>query len=253
MNPILVSAGVAVVILCGAFAGRALRQRLPGHHLDADTKDIVKSGIGLLATLAALVLGLIVGAAKASFDAQAADVQSAAVKVALLDRTLGQLGPAGAPLRAELYAAVSSRVGALWGGAAAREGFAAVAPYSGSIDRFQSALAKVPATNESQRQTLEKATALVDELMQIRFLAMGHGGSPITMPLLALLSFWFVVIALGLNVFAPRNATILALDLVCAASVAGAIFLILEMEHPFGGVIRLSDAPLRAALAAMRG
>jgi hypothetical protein len=103
-----------------------------------------------------------------------------------------------------------------------------------------------------QQQVLAQASQLLDELMQIRFLAIGHGNSPITLPLLTLLTFWFAVIALGLNLFAPRNATILAVNIVCAVSVGGAIFLILEMEHPFGGVITLSDTPLRATISGMR-
>jgi hypothetical protein len=252
MSPIVISIAVALVILCGGFAGHALRERLPGHHLEGDSKDIVKAGIGLLSTLAALVLGLIIGAAKASFDAQAADVQSAAAKLAILDRTLAELGPAGGPLRAELSAGVSTRVSEIWGSGAPPQGFAGIAGRASGIDRFRAALAQLAPVDARQQQVLAQASQLLDELMQIRFLAIGHGNSPITLPLLTLLTFWFAVIALGLNLFAPRNATILAVNIVCAVSVGGAIFLILEMEHPFGGVITLSDTPLRATISGMR-
>jgi type II secretory pathway pseudopilin PulG len=252
MSPMLVSLTVAVVILSGGFAGRALRQRLPNHHLEGDSKDIVKAGIALLSTLAALVLGLIIGAAKASFDAQAADVQTAAAKLAMLDRTLTGLGPAAAPLRADLASAVSTRVSAIWGASERPEGFAGISGRASGIETFRAALAQVAPADARQQQALAQASQLLDELMQIRFLAIGHGTSPITLPLLTLLTFWFAIIALGLNLFAPSNGTILAVNVLCALSLGGAIFLILEMEHPFGGVITLPDAPLRATLAGMR-
>jgi hypothetical protein len=92
------------------------------------------------------------------------------------------------------------------------------------------------------------SAALLDGLTQIRFLAIGQADSPVTLPLLALLTFWFAVIALGLNLFAPRNATILVLDRICAVSVAGAIFIILEMEHP----VRRRDPPVRHRFAPRR-
>ncbi|MEP6998684.1 MAG: hypothetical protein ABI900_13615, partial [Betaproteobacteria bacterium] len=67
-------------------------------------------------------------------------------------------------------------------------------------------------------------------------------------PLLAVLIFWISAIFLSFALFAPRNATVLVTLFVCAFSVSGAIFLLLEINGPFDGVISISSAPLRDAL-----
>jgi hypothetical protein len=197
------------------------------------------------------VLGLIIGASKNTFDAQAADIQTAASKLAVLDTTLRQAGPSGAPLRAALARMVDSRLTEIWG-PATREGFQVIARHGDAAMRLRDAIASAVPATEAQREALGKAAQVADELLQTRLLAMSHSQSPITLPLLTLLASWFAVIALGLNLFAPRNPVVWTMNAVCALSVAGAIFLILEMEKPFGGWIRMSDVPLRAALDQMR-
>src|SRR4029453_9429310 len=67
LNSIAISLVVAALVMGGSLLGAYVRQHLPKHHLEGDTRDIVKAGIGLLATLSALVLGLIIASAKNSF------------------------------------------------------------------------------------------------------------------------------------------------------------------------------------------
>jgi hypothetical protein len=69
------------------------------------------------------------------------------------------------------------------------------------------------------------------------------------MPFLVVMVFWLAVIFASFGLFAPRNATVIATLFVCALSVSGAIFLILELDSPFSGLLQISDAPLRNAIA----
>ena len=69
------------------------------------------------------------------------------------------------------------------------------------------------------------------------------------MPFLVVLVFWLTILFISFGLFAPPNATVIATLFVCALSVSGAIFLILELDQPFEGLIRISSAPLRNALA----
>ena len=78
-----------------------------------------------------------------------------------------------------------------------------------------------------------------------------QGGRSIPMPFLVLLIFWVTVIFLSFGLFAPRNATVVVTLFLCALSVSGAIFLIMELDRPFGGLIEISSAPLRNALASV--
>lgn len=247
MTPVFIALIVVVAIMAGAFLGGILRGRLPKHHLDSETKDMAKAGIAFLSTLSALVLGLIIGTAKNSFDTKSEEVQSAAAKIAVLDENLRQMGSVADPARELLRQIVASRITTLWGGDGAPTGKLTPKPGLGIRDMRNTLLAIAP-TDEAQRTTWLKALQSVDELRELRSLAIAQSGSSITLPLLGLLVFWLALITLGLNIFAPRNWTIYAINLVMAVSSAAAIYLILEMDQPFSGFIRISDAPFRAVL-----
>ena len=251
MSSLSLSLIVLAVVLSGSFVGSHIRSRLPKHHLEGDTRDIVKAGIGLLATLAALVLGLIIASAKNSFDAKTEEVQSAAVKLMHLDRSLRELGSAGAPAREELLQIVKKRVNMVWGARDAPQAVLETLDQKPNLETLERAIRAVPAKDEAERGAVAKSLQSTEELAQVRALVIAHAGSAIIMPLLVLLVFWFTVIMAGLNLFAPPNVTTLTFNVVCALSIGGAIFLILEMDQAFGGLIQVSDAPLRAALSAL--
>jgi len=77
MGSLTLSVVVFTVIFGGALAGMILRTSLPDHHLSAESKEVVKLGIGLVGTMAALILGLLVASAKSSFDAQSSELTQA--------------------------------------------------------------------------------------------------------------------------------------------------------------------------------
>lgn len=247
MNPLAIGLLVTVIVLAGAAFGAWARTRLPAHHLDEDTRDMVKVGVGFLSTLAALVLGLIVASAKTAFDARADEVHAAAAKITLAGEELRSLGPEGDSLRARLRQAVAERADALWG----PDGPRASTPgqWEVSVAGIRAGLRAIVPADDTQREAKAKALRAFDELDRLRSVAAVSEGSSVTMPLLVLLVAWMVVIAAAINVFAPRNGTIAAFNVLCALSSASAIVLILEMDQPFGGFIRVSDAPMRAALA----
>ena len=103
--------------------------------------------------------------------------------------------------------------------------------------------------DDAQRSLQAEALSLVISLGQTRWLIAAQRANSVSVPLLAVLIFWLTIIFISFGLFAPRNATAIATLLVCALSVSGAIFLILEMYSPYAGLIHVSAAPLRAALA----
>src|SRR5262249_16942785 len=103
--------------------------------------------------------------------------------------------------------------------------------------------------NDAQRMVQSHAVQINVELGKARWaLSQGEANSVPT-PFLAVLMFWLVVLYTGLGLLSPRNATAIIVIFVCALSVAAAVFLILDLDQPFEGLIRLSSAPLRDALA----
>ena len=87
------------------------------------------------------------------------------------------------------------------------------------------------------------------DLGKMRWLMFEQGSTSISLPLLAVLVFWLAIVFTSFGLFAPTNPTVIATLFFCALSVSAAIFLILEMYTPFEGLIQISSAPLRNALA----
>src|SRR5262245_12137683 len=240
-----------IVLACvfgGALLGLLLRAVLPAHHLSSETKDIVKLGMGLVGTMAALVLGLLVASAKGSYDAQSAELTQMSANIALLDRVLAMYGPETKETRAVLRAAVSRGLDQMWSRDEARE--AAAPPAAGGEILYEKIQALAP-TSDMQRSLQSQALSLAVDIGKTRWLMYEQGTSLASLPLLVVLVVWLTVIFISFGLFAPFNATVVSSLFVSALSVSGAIFLILEMYTPYTGIVRISDVPLRAALASL--
>ena len=246
MKAILFAVLVAAVSLAGAWLGTLLRLRLPKHHLDSETRELIKAGIGFLSTLTGIVLGLIVASAKGSFDQRSEEVQAMAAKIVLLDTQLRRLGDGASPVRALMREHLRVRIDAIWG----QHGEGLVAS-SNDFERLQQAMQGIPTDSDTHRAAVTNALRLLDEVSQIRSVAQVQAGSPVLIPLLLLIMGWLALISVGLNLFAPPNGTVRVVNALFALAAASAVFLILEMEHGFGGVIQVSDRPVREALAQM--
>jgi Protein of unknown function (DUF4239) len=251
LSAVAVSLVAFAIVLGGALLGALLRGALPKHHLNDESKDTIKVGIGLIATLAALVLGLLVASAKSSYDTKSEEIKESAAKIIVLDRSLRQYGPETKPARDALQRAITSRVNLTWvefdnqlESRAASEG----APEAGTAEEFQHMLTGLSPANDGQRAIQSRALQLSSDLAQTRWLLFTQKGSSIPTPFLVVLVLWLSVIFGSLGLFAPRNATVYSVVFVCALSVSGAIFLILEMDRPFEGLLKISDAPLRSAI-----
>jgi len=199
--------------------------------------------------MAAIVLGLLVASAKGSYDTKREELQSAATKVIVLDRTLRQYGSDTQPIRALLRDAITARSSMSWvaqEAAANRSGAAPPALYG--YEEIWMALRKLSPTNETQRALQARGLEIVDQVGQLRWLLISQSSDSISRPLLFSLVTWLAVIAGCAALFAPRHRTMFVVGLLCALSIAGTIFLIMELYNPFGGVMRVSNAPVQTAI-----
>lgn len=231
-----------------ALLGMALRRVLPEHHLATESKDVVKVGVALIATMAALVLSLLLSSAKSSFDTRNQEFAQMAANVVLLDRLLAHYGAAAKPARQSLRGAVEAMLGEIW----PDENFhpTNLAPASTAPEALYEMVQSLAPQSDLQRSLQAQALATATNLAQARWLLFAQATeSAIPLPFLVVLVFWLCVIFASFGLFAPGNPTVISTLGVCALSVAGAIFLILELAMPFAGVIRVSSAPLHGALA----
>ena len=248
MTPIETAATIFSCLLAGALAGMGLRGIIPQHHLDADTRDLIKLGVGLIGTMSALVLGLLVASTKGSYDTKRSELAQMAGNVILLDRVLAHYGPEAADIRDALRSAVAGMVGS--NGAKnhlEQLGRAASAGREVIFDKLQNL---APHT-DAERTLKADAESLAINLGQARWLLFAQSGTSISTPFLVIVVSWLTILYLSFGLFAPRNATAFISLLVSALSVAGAMFLIIDLDHPFTGLMQIPDTPLRNALAAL--
>ena len=247
MSPTAIGCIVFACIFGGALLGMLLHGILPEHHLSSESKDVIKLGMALTATMSALVLALLVSSAKGSYDAQRNEITQLSANIILLDRVLAHYGLETKEARVLLAQTARGMLDRIWPENRTRN--AELKPSGAGGERFYDKIQELSPQNEVQRSLQAQALKMSIDLGQTRWLLFEQGGSSIPMPFLVLLVFWVTIIFLSFGLFAPPNATVIATLFLCALSVSGAIFMILELDRPFGGLIHISSAPMRNALA----
>jgi hypothetical protein len=248
MNALAAAAIVFAFVSGGAVLGMLLRGILPAHHLSDESRDVVRLGTGLVATMAALVLGLLVASAKGSYDTQKDGLDKITANLTLLDTTLAQYGPATQEARAILRSTVGAAIARLWPADTSRESTLGEAETTAGGKSFYAEVLSLTPTTETQRTLQAQALAIASDLARARLLLVAQQETArISGVFLVVLVSWLVALFASFGLFAPRNATVLAALLIAAFSVSGAIFLILELDEPFAGVIQISSASIRDA------
>jgi len=246
MGSIAISLIVFACVFGGALFGMLLRGALPQQHLSADSKDVVKLGMGLVATMSALVLGLLVASAKSSYDAQSSALTDMSAKVVLLDRILAHYGPETREARDLLRGTIAAVLDRMW--PKDRTSGSQLEAPSGSGEILLDKIQELSPQDDRQRSLQAQALGVALSLGQTRWLQFAQSTTSISMPLLVMLVFWLATLFISFGLFAPPNGTVVSSMLASALSVSGAILLILEMYKPYGRLIQISGAPLRAAL-----
>ena len=247
MSAMILSGIIFALTLAGVFLGTLLRRTLPEHHLNDDVKDVVRLGVGLTATMAALVLGLLIAAAKSSFDTQTGQVRQITADLILLDDILTQYGPQARFVREQIRSTVGPFADRLW-----REKETGTrGPFETDATEQQVYLAiqKLSPQDNVQRSLQSRAVQVSNDLAQARFLLFVQSENLIPTPFLAVLAFWLMIIFASFSLFSPLNVTVVTFLFLFALSSACAIFLILQLSRPFTGLMMISSAPLRNALA----
>jgi hypothetical protein len=248
VSPLAKSLVVFACICGGALLGMFLRHALPGQHLNSDTKDVVRLGTGLVGTIAALVLGLLIASAKTSFDTQSTQIKQLTANIILLDGFLAQYGSETAPARAQMRRGIGTMIERIW-----RENTSDLqkqAPFAASreSEEFIGLLQRLSPRDDAQRSLQDRVIQAGTEIFKTRLLLFVHDVEPIPIPFLIVLVFWLTIIFASFSLFAQPNAVVFSALLVFALSAAGAVFLILELGQPFAGLMQISDEPLRNAL-----
>jgi hypothetical protein len=246
MSAALLSLVVFLLVMGGVLAGAQLRKALPGHHLNKEAQDVVRLGVGLVSTMAALVLGLLIGSAKSSFDTQSGYVRQLTAHLIILDNLLGEYGTEVLPMRRDLRWVIGHFAHRFWREKASdRE-----APFEASSggEKIYLATQSLTPKTELQRALQGRLTQVINDLLQTRMLLFEGTSDPIPVPFLAILVFWLVIIFASFSLFSELNVTAFTFLMLFGVSAACALYLILELSKPFSGLMMISSEPLRQAL-----
>jgi hypothetical protein len=238
---------VFALVFGSALLAMFVRNALPEHHLSADSKDVVKLGIALIATMSALVLSLLIASAKSAYDTRSNQLVQVSADIIELDRALARYGPETKEARSLLERSVAATLERFWPTEGARP--IAIDPKASPVEALYDKIEELSPQSDAQRALRSQAETTALDMGRTRLLLFEHLDRSIPVPFLVVLVFWLCIIFASFGLFAPRNATVIAVLCVCALSVSGAIFLILELDRSFEGLLKVSDAPLRAALA----
>lgn len=248
MSAWLVSLLAFAIILGGALLGVILRPFLSEAHQHSDSRDVVKVATGLIGTLAALVLGLLIASAKSSFDQKTNQVRQMTASVILLDDLLAQYGPEATHLRSLLRQSIAPLADRIWHEEQIPAGNRAhLEPIAGLL-AFERELEHLSPTDDAQRSLHARAVQTFTEGAQTRLQLFTQAAGSIPPPFLIILIFWLSTIFLSFTLFARTNLIVMITLFICAVSFAGAIFLVLELDDPFAGLMGISSAGLRSAL-----
>lgn len=247
MSSMAIAGSVFACVFSGAMLGMWLRIRLPEPHLSTETKDVVKVAIALIATMSALVVSLLISSAKTAYDTRNHEVLQASVDVVSLDRVLAHYGPEAKDARALLRDAVATAIERVWptDGRRAAGMDAKGSPVEALYDRIAELVPQTDAQRGLQRQALDMTASLG----RLRMLLLIQQGSSIPVAFLVILVFWLTMIFCSFGLFAPVNTTVISVFLMCSLSISAAILVIIELDRSFEGLIQISNAPLRQALA----
>jgi hypothetical protein len=246
MNMTLIAVILFVALVGVAMLGGRLARLLPEDQLSADSKDAVKLAMGLIATMTAVLLGLLITSAKGTYDTAEGEVMQMAAKVALLDRVLKFYGREAADARHALRDAIAEGVRRTWPEKPSSR--VRLDPNEQMGDAVYIAIHRLAPHDETQRALKTQATNLMVQLGELRSLLQAQAIPSVSKPLLIALVSWLVVIFFGFSLVAPPNATTTLALVASAFSVACAMFLILELDHPFAGVLRIPSDPMINAL-----
>jgi hypothetical protein len=252
LNPATVTVIVFAVIVAGIVVGRSIRRVLPPDHLTDETKNLVSVSMAVVATISALVLGLLISNANSSFTALGGQVTSLSAQIVRLDQILRRYGDDTNQARDILREYAERKAADLFPSDGAPAHLGNLSTYE-LLQQLEESLLKLKPANPRDQWWLSQALTLAGKIGDARWLLAQQVGQGTPKAFLALLVFWLTLLFGSFALFAPRNLTSTVTLILCALAVAGAMGMVLELERGLGGLIHISPQPMRQAVMTVGG
>ena len=246
VNAIVVGPLVFALLVASVVFGVALSGWLPPSHLDRESKDAIRVATAVVGTLSALALGLLIASAKATYESARVELQTTAARIILLDRVMRQYGHETEEARTKLRAFVEARLRTVWNSDVSSS---EANPEDTGVEPDQEALRARSPSTKGERLLQNRALQVSGEIAEAHWvLSEGVEGS-IPIAFVAVLVLWLCLLFTTFGLLASPNWMVYAVLFACAVSVSAGVFLIVDMDRPYRGVVHVSDHSLRLAMA----
>jgi hypothetical protein len=247
LNPLYIGLIIFAVVLSGAFAGWMIRQHVPAHHLGDETKSLVSVSMAVVATVSALVLGLLISNANTSFSALGGEVTTLSAEILRLDQLMRRYGPDTDPARETLRHYAENKMADLFPDDPTDVRLGNPSTYE-QLQELEDMLLRLKPRDPRDQWWLGQALTLAGKIGDTRWLLAQQIAQGTPKAFLALLVFWLTLLFTSFGLFAPHNFLSAITLTLCALAVAGAVAMILELEQGFGGLIHVSPKPMQQAV-----
>ena len=251
MQSVIISVAVGLLAFAMGLVGLYLKQRLPERHMSMGSRDMIGAIMGLLSLLLALVLGILVGSAHQFFTGQKAELESLGARSLELELAFRQYGSETEPLRQMMKTSVQEAYDAAQGNREAYEQHFEIGDYLSKFEKWNDMVASLAPRTPQQTALLSSIRSISASFQQTRLLMSEQLASSISWPLLVIVVGWALLLFCGFGVMSGLNLTSVVALALGAFAVATAIFLILELNQPFSGLLHVPTMSIEATLKAL--
>ena len=247
MSVITTSFVATIFIFSSSVLGLIIQKFVPKEHLSDQSKDTLKASRGVIIGVAALTLGLLISASKTSYDSKTDEIRLQAAKIVTLNRILNDYGPEASRVRTSVHTYIEEQISHV----------DRIFSFGASIDEvlksskiisLRSIISTLSPKTPDQQFLKTSALGLSNEIEELRWRVYEELGSHLQWPMFYVLVFWLMCIFFSLGIVAPYNFSVVSGLFLAALSMGGAIYLLLELDRPYQGLITISSEPLRVAL-----
>jgi hypothetical protein len=254
-----------VIMLLAVGLGGLIRRRWPEHHSNRETIELVQTTVMMLATFAAIVLGLLITSSKSDFDGIESNLRALSSSIVELDYSLEGLGAAAVPARQQLARYLGAAIASTWEDQQPPGGdFYPRLPRSSSsrtsqnspvlgriLEGVSSSIQQMPVSSGAEARAQTNSLRLMDLVLTERWQLISSAEGSLSAPFFVVLVFWLAVIFLCFGLSAPFNHLSFLVTALSALALASALFVIIDLYTPFTGIFTVSSTPARQALASM--
>jgi hypothetical protein len=246
-----VSLAVAMTVLIAGIIGFNLHRVLPEHHLSKETYDVIRLGAAMLSVLASLVLGLLIATVKTSYDSTTSALHVYGANLMVLDETLRDYGEGALPARRQLRNYTLRVLDDVWRRPYEHPFMVEDHAAGELLEHVREAIRALPVATRDEQSLASEALASTTVLLRERWLLIDRAGSSVHTVVIIVLTVWIAALFMSFGINAPQHATMYAVFLILSVAIGSAIFLVMEMDRPFQGLMQVSGQPIETALRHM--